>query len=90
MAYKINVKFTVGSDKFRQPAIFYQNNGRYTNIPRGTTEYRKFWDEEYRRCLFGYQTEDGDSISGYFYFYLNYCPIIRTIVEKIEMANGNS
>jgi hypothetical protein len=89
MAYKVVVKSSENTDKFRQPAIAYKTNGRYTNIPKGTTEYRKFWDEEYRRCLFGYQADDGDYISGYFYFYLNYCPIIRTIVVQTKMSNGN-
>jgi hypothetical protein len=89
MAYKIQVKFTEDTNKFRQAAIAHQTNGRYTNIPRGTTEYRKFWDEEYRRCLFGFQADDGDYISGYFYFYLNYCPILRGIKEFVKMSSGN-
>jgi hypothetical protein len=89
MAYKVEVKFCDNSDKFRPAAIAYQTNGHYTNIPKGTTEYRKFWDEEYRRCLFGYASDDGDYISGYFYFYLNYCPILHPIKQKIKMPNGN-
>lgn len=89
MGYRVTVKFTENADKFRAPAIAYHNTGRYTNIPRGTTEYRKFWDEEYRRCLFGFEAEDGDYISGYFYFYLNYCPIIRTVKQQVKMQNGN-
>lgn len=89
MAYRVNVKTTDNADKFRPAAITYQTTGRYTSIPRGTTEYRRFWDEEYRRCLFGYTAEDGDYISGYFYFYLNYCPILRNIKVKVPMTNGN-
>ena len=89
MAYRVKVEHTINSDKFRQAAITYQKNGYYTAIPKGTTEHRKFWDEEYRRCLFGYSAEDGDFISGYFYFYLNYCPIIRTIIDNVKMANGS-
>jgi hypothetical protein len=44
--------------------------------------YRKFWDEEIRRCLEGYDREDGEWISGYYYYYLNYSPIM--IVKRIE------
>jgi len=88
MAYKVKVKYEENADKFRQPAVCFQTNGYYTAIPRGTTEYRKFWDEEYRRCLFGHTAEDGDYITGYFYFYLNYCPILLTIKEKTKMSNG--
>ena len=89
MAYRIQVKHTEDTGKFMQSALSYQKNGYYTHLARGTTEYRKHWDEEYRRCLFGYQADDGDYISGYFYFYLNYCPILRTIIKKIKMPNGN-
>jgi hypothetical protein len=89
MSYRVNVKVTENSDKFRQPVIAYHNNGRYTNIPKGTTEYRKFWDEEYRRCLFGYTAEDGDYISGYYYFYLNYTPILRTVEVEAKGAGGS-
>jgi hypothetical protein len=88
MAYRVEVKFTDNANKFRPAAVAYQTNGTYTNIPRGTTEYRKFWDEEYRRCLFGYQSEDGEFISGYFYFYLNYCPIKRTVKHTVTMHSG--
>lgn len=86
MAYRVVVQFTENADKFRQAALTYQTNGYYTSIPRGTTEYRKFWDEEYRRCLFGYKTEDGDFISGYYYFYLNFCPIIITKTNSKEQV----
>ena len=86
MAYRVNVQFTENANKFRQAALTYQSNGYYTAIPRGTTEYRKFWDEEYRRCLFGYKTEDGDFISGYYYFYLNFCPIIITKTNSKEQV----
>ena len=88
MAYKVKVEFIENSDKFRQRAITYQTNGYYTAIPKGTTEYRKFWDEEYRRCLFGFTSEDGEYISGYFYFYLNYCPILVTSEHTVENRNG--
>lgn len=41
----------------------------------------EFWKEEQRRCLEGHKTSN-DWISGYYYFYLNYCPI--PIVESEE------
>lgn len=88
MAYSVVVKRTENSDKFRQAAITYQKNGYYTPIPKGTTEYRKHWDEEYRRCLFGYTAEDGDYISGYFYFYLNYSPILQSKKDSVKMKSN--
>lgn len=41
----------------------------------------EFWEEEKRRCLKGHKTSN-DWIPGYYYFYLNYCPI--PIVESKE------
>jgi intein/homing endonuclease len=54
----------------------YDLNKRYTLHPTGTPAYFDFWDEEKRRCLEGYTTPEGDiTITGYHYFYLNYCRI---------------
>ena len=74
-------KKILNSNKFRKAAIHFQNYGYYCTHPFGTTEYTKFWDEEKRRCLDGYTAEDGDFITGYNYFYLNYCPIDRIVYE---------
>jgi hypothetical protein len=69
-------------DYFRQPALHYQQHGKYTSLypnPHPKSEYRKFWDEETRRCKDGYVREsDGEWIPGYYYWYLNYFPIMRT------------
>ena len=65
------------SDKFRQAAIFFKEHGCFTLAPRGTTDYIQFWDRETERCLNGYVAPDGDAITGYYYFYLNYSPIMK-------------
>lgn len=65
------------SDKFRQAALYFMENGVYTKAPAGTTDYIQFWDQETQRCLNGYVAPDGDAITGYHYFYLNYFPIMR-------------
>ena len=50
-----------------------------------SSPYRKFWDEEIRRCLEGLVREDGEWIPGYYYYYLNYSPIIVTFKsEELE------
>lgn len=73
------------TDKFRQSAIFFQKNGCYTLAPRGTTDYNTYWDRETERCLNGYVADDGDSITGYHYFYLNYSPIMtRKDIEYVD------
>ena len=73
------------SDKFRQSALFFQEHGCYTLAPRGTTDYNQYWDRETDRCLNGYVADDGDSITGYHYFYLNYCPIMK--LEEVEYTD---
>jgi hypothetical protein len=50
----------------------------------------KYWDEELRRCIFGYTTEDGEYISGYFYFYLNYSRIIKTEERDMTGPDGKT
>ena len=73
------------ADYFRQAAIHYQKHGCYTFLKPNSnpnSEFRKFWDEERRRCLEGYLREsDGAWISGFNDWFLNYHPMM---VNKIE------
>jgi len=83
--YKINFKKFENTDKFRPAAIYFEKYGEYTSAPRGTTAYREYWEQETDRCLNGYTAEDGERITGYNYWYLNYCVIIRMVdVETIS------
>lgn len=77
-------KKIVNSNKFRQAALNFINTGSYCNFPESTSEYFRFWDEESKRCVDGYTADDGDFISGYNYFYLNYCPIQRIVYTVLE------
>lgn len=77
------------TDKFRQAAIFFQRHGCYTLAPRGTTDYNKYWEQETDRCLNGYTAPDGEGITGYNYFYLNYSPIMRLKEEEYTDREGN-
>lgn len=81
-------KKILNSDKFRQSAIFFKEHGVYTLAPRGTTDYNTYWDRETDRCLNGYVAEDGDAITGYHYFYLNYCPIMKLVEEEYTDRYG--
>lgn len=75
-------------DYFRQPALHFMKHGCYTFLKPNSnpnSEYRKFWDEEIRRCLNGYvRTSDGEWVTGYCYWFLNYCPMM------INIITGNS
>ena len=73
------------TNKFRQAAIFFKEHGRYTLAPPGTTDYVRYWDQESDRCINGYVAPDGDAITGYHYFYLNYSPIMK--LEEVEYTD---
>lgn len=77
------------TDKFRQAAIFFQQHGCYTLAPRGTTDYNKYWEQETDRCINGYTAPDGEGITGYNYFYLNYSPIMLLKEEEYTDREGN-
>ena len=83
-----NQKFH-NTDKFRQAALHFLKYGTYTDAPRGTSDYIKYWDEETKRCLDGYTAEDGEYITGYHYFYLNYSPIYTVKVKEYTDRYGN-
>lgn len=78
------------SNKFRQPALRFLGAGSYCQYPEGTSEYFKYWDEQMDRCKYGYTADDGDFISGYNYFYLNFCPIQRIIYTTINNPDGST
>ena len=70
------------TDRIRPAAVTFINTGNYTNSLPGTKDYYDFWDEEKSRCMYGY-TVDELFITGFHYFYLNYCPIDRAIDEEL-------
>ena len=87
---ELPLKKTVNSNKFRVSALHFDEHKCYTFAPPGTSEYLKFWEEEAKRCMYGYTAPDGDYISGYFYFYLNYSRIIKveTVNTRLERKEG--
>ena len=77
------------TDKFRQAAIFFEEHGCYTLAPMGTTDYNKYWEQETDRCLNGYTAPDGEGITGFNYFYLNYSPIMALKETEYTDREGN-
>lgn len=75
--------------KFSEAADFFMKHKCYTLAPRGTSDYVKYWDQETDRCLNGYVAPDGDYITGYHYFYLNYCPIMKIEETQYTDRQGN-
>jgi len=88
--YEVRVRKFKNTNKFRQAAIHFNNYGYYTAAPPGTTEYKKYWDEEMKRCKYGFTAEDGDTITGYHYFYLNYCPIMKVVKKEVPDKKGGT
>jgi hypothetical protein len=78
---------------FRQDAIHFEKHGVYTNLfpnSHPNSEYTKFWRERARRCVEGYVREtDGEWITGYYYFYLNYSPILLTVDKETVSKSKN-
>lgn len=82
-------KHVYNSIKFSPAAEFFKKHKCYTLAPRGTTDYNTYWEQETDRCLNGYIAPDGDYITGYHYFYLNYSPIMKLEEVKYTDRNGN-
>lgn len=78
----------VDTDYFRPTAIHFQRTGRMTDLrpnPNPNSAYCAWKNEEVRRIREGYLREsDGAYVSGYMYWYLNYCPIILTLQGENE------
>lgn len=68
-------------DYFRKPALAFKKHGKYTNLrPNGNpnSPYMKWLRKEVLKCWYGCKRpSDGEWITGYHYFYLNYSPIER-------------
>lgn len=73
-------------DYFRQPALHFLKYGCYTNLRPNSnphSEYRKFWEREIDRSLNGYVREsDGEWVTGYCYWFLNYNPMMVNIIKE--------
>ena len=73
-------------DYFRPAALKYMKDGRYTDLrpnKNKNSAYGRWIREEIRRCWEGYvRPSDGEWVTGYMYFYLNYVPMMVTKADK--------
>lgn len=79
-------------DYFRPTAIHYQKHGCFTNLrpnANPNSEYGKWIREEKRRCWEGYvRPSDGEWVTGYMYWFLNYSPIMLSkVIKGTKRAN---
>lgn len=87
----INPHILEDMDYFRETAIHFQKYGCFTKLKKNKSsqsEYMRWFKREIDRCWNGMvRPEDGEWITGDMYFYLNYFPIIQTIILKDEFGN---
>ena len=69
----------VNTQYFNEEARYFKKHGKYDCGPRGSKDYINWWNEQHKRCLYGYST-GGMHITGYHYNYLNFTPI--QVVER--------
>ena len=46
------------TDRVRPAALTFLSKGRFTDALPGTRDYYEYWDEEARRCMYGYTIDD--------------------------------
>lgn len=73
-------------DYFRPAAKHFEEHGCYTFLrpnPNPNSEFKKWILEERRRCREGYVREaDGEWVTGYMYYFINYSPMMLTKINK--------
>lgn len=79
------------AEYFTQPAKHFLEHGCYTFLKPNNnpnSEYRKFWDREKDRIWHGCVREsDGEWITGFNYWFLNYSPMmVNNIIPGKKMA----
>lgn len=79
-------------DYFRPTALHYEKYGTLTNLrpnANPNSAYGKWVREEKRRCWEGYVREsDGEWVTGYMYWFLNYSPIMLSKIREYKDKNG--
>lgn len=88
----VNPHIVENIDYFRPTALHYQKYGCFTNLrpnANPNSEYGKWIREEKRRCWEGYVREsDGEWVTGYMYWFLNYSPIMLSkVIKGTKRAN---
>ena len=56
-------------NRIRPAAVKFEEFGHYTESLPGTRDYYDFWDEEKKRCMYGYEVDELH-VTGFHYFYL--------------------
>lgn len=88
----VNPHILENMDYFRQSAIHYEKYGTFTNLrpnANPNSEYGKWIREERRRIWDGYVREsDGEWVTGYLYWFLNYSPMMLSKIREYKDKDG--
>lgn len=84
----VNPHILENMDYFRPSAIHYEKYGTFTNLrpnANPNSEYGKWIREERRRIWDGYVREsDGEWVTGYLYWFLNYSPMMLSKIREYK------
>jgi hypothetical protein len=88
----VNPHILENMDYFRPSAIHYEKYGTFTNLrpnANPNSEYGKWVREERRRIWDGYVREsDGEWVTGYLYWFLNYSPMMLSKIREYKDKDG--
>ena len=88
----VNPHILENIDYFRPSAIHYEKYGTFTNLrpnANPNSEYGKWIREERRRIWDGYVREsDGEWVTGYLYWFLNYSPMMLSKIREYKDKDG--
>jgi len=77
------------TDLWRQPALKFQKDKIYTELPENSQDYKDWWKFEKKKTKDGVIFNLGDRefyVSGDYYWYLNYTPIVDKVKGKEDFA----
>lgn len=81
-------------DYFRPSALHYEKYGTFTNLrpnANPNSEYGKWIRKERKRIWEGYIREsDGEWVTGYMYWFLNYSPMMLSKIREYKDKNGKN
>lgn len=88
----VNPHILENMDYFRPSAIHYEKYGTFTSLrpnANPNSEYGKWIREERRRIWDGYVREsDGEWVTGYLYWFLNYSPMMLSKIREYKDKDG--
>lgn len=88
----VNPHILENMDYFRPTAIHYEKYGTLTSLrpnANPNSEFGKWIREETRRIWEGYTREsDGEWVTGYMYWFLNYSPMMLSKIREYRDKNG--